>query len=246
VDGELTDVDMLTASEGWAVGTRQGQPFILRRHTLGWASMPLPAFEGPASLESVYATSPNDAWAVGFQQQAGVRRALILHWDGTRWIRATIPTPPAAETALTSVAATSASDVWAIGSQCSESMCLAWVLHLAAGTWRIEPTAPGVELTSLVAFAPNDVWLFGQASSQPSALDHVEHWDGTRFTVDTDVPPATVDPHHPSSALSLAAASGDPRTRTVWAVGWVQSIEKTTHAIYRPGDLLSTGLSGSE
>jgi hypothetical protein len=232
VEGELTDIDLLSADDGWAIGTNHDLPFIVRRTATGWQPVPTPAFQGAVSLESVYATSPNDAWAVGFQQRANRQAALLLHWDGSTWSEVAIPDSASSDSALISIAATSASDVWAVGSQCSAGLCLPWVLHLARDTWQTERTAPGADLTSVVAFAADDVWIFGQGNAPTTALDHVEHWDGTRFTTDTNVPPASGNPHHPASALSLAAASGDRQTHSVWAVGWIQDIQKSTHAIY--------------
>ncbi|GIH06149.1 hypothetical protein Rhe02_42160 [Rhizocola hellebori] len=233
VHGELTDIDMLSADDGWVVGVNEDKPLIMRRTAGAWELVPTPDIEGAISLESVFATSADDAWAVGFNQLATKRIALVLHWDGVRWSEVTVAGLPTGETGLVGVAAASATEVWAVGSQCSGQLCRPMVLHLAGATWRTEPTAPGAELTSVVAFAPNDVWIFGQVAAQLAVSDHIEHWDGSGFTIDTTVPPVIVDPHHSASALSLAAASGDPLTRTMWAVGWVQGTQKNTHAIYR-------------
>jgi len=235
VRGELADVDLLTADEGWAVGTNQGLPFILRRGGGQWHSMPLPAFEADAYLESVHVVSARDAWAVGHRKSGGRRTALVLQWDGDVWRDVTIPHPSDSETALVNVAATSTSDVWAVGSRCMASLCQPWVLHLAGGTWRTEQTAPGAVLTSVVAFAPDDVWVVGQADGPYGVLDHVEHWDGTEFIPDPNVPPIVGLPHHPGSARTLAAASGHHQTRSLWAVGWIETNQKTTHAIYSYG-----------
>jgi hypothetical protein len=239
VDGEISDVDLLTADEGWAVGTQRDRPLILRRTAAGWAPVPVPVFEVAVSLESVYATSSNDAWAVGSQKHGTGRAALMLHWDGISWSEIALPTPPGYYySSLVSVAATSASDVWAVGTRCPLlGTCDPWVLHLAGATWRTEPTQSIFVLTSLVAFAPNDVWIFGQTVDIYEAppldvLDHIERWDGARFTGEI-APPITPMNHHPGSAQSLAAASGDRRTRSLWAVGWIKGTLNTTHAIYR-------------
>ncbi len=236
VQGEITDVDLLTADEGWAVGTNQGLPFVLRRHGGQWHSMPIPAFEAGVYLESVHVTSSRDAWAVGHRKSGDRRTALILQWDGDMWRDVAVPNPPDSETTLVNVAASSTSDVWAVGSRCVASLCQPWVLHLTGGTWRTEQTAPGTILTAVVAFAPDDVSIVGQANGPHGiAQDHVEHWDGTKFTPDPNVPPIVGYPHHPGSARTLAAVSGHHPTRTLWAVGWIESNQKTTHAIYSNG-----------
>jgi hypothetical protein len=152
VDGELADIDLLTPQEGWAVGSNLNQPIILRRIASVWEPVPVPVFEGAALLESVYATSSNDAWAVGSQKRGTRWVALMLHWDGSSWSEVAHPVPPDGNSSLVAVAATSASDVWAAGSSCTG--CKPLVLHLAGSTWRREPAEQIFELTSVVAFAP--------------------------------------------------------------------------------------------
>lgn len=233
VAGELTDIDLLTADEGWAVGTNNTQPLIMRRTAGQWEQAAVPWLGVPASLSAVYATSPTDAWAVGSQQRNGRLKALILRWNGTQWSAVTLPDPGANDESLSGVAAASATDVWAVGTLCTP-VCRSRVLHLAQGIWRAETSSPAAVLTSVVALTPTDVWVFGQSTSPSSTvLDHIEHWDGLRFTVDLTVPPATADPHHPASALSLAAAAVDRGTGTMWAVGWIESTRKEAHALYR-------------
>lgn len=234
--GELSDVDLLTVGEGWAVGTHQGRPIILRLDGERWRSVPAPAFEVDAYLESVHVLPDGDAWAVGYLKSGGLRTALVLRWDGEVWHDVTIPSPPESDTVLVNVAAASNSDVWAVGSRCVAMICQPWVLHLTGTTWDTEQAAPGAILTAVVAFAPDDVWIFGQANGPLGAMvDHVEHWDGTRLTPDPNVPPHMGLPHHPGSARTLAAASGHHPTRDLWAVGWIENSKKTTHAIYTNG-----------
>jgi len=40
-----------------------------------------------ANHTSVSADSPSDAWAVGCECAGGGEHTVILHWDGTRWLR---------------------------------------------------------------------------------------------------------------------------------------------------------------
>lgn len=61
------------ASDVWAVGQRG---LILHYDGAAWSSVPSGTM---ASLFTVYAVAPDDAWAVG-----GPPRAL-LHWDGEHW-----------------------------------------------------------------------------------------------------------------------------------------------------------------
>jgi hypothetical protein len=231
--GELTDIDLLTAAEGWAVGTGNSRPLILRRTAGQWQQSPVPPLAVPSSLASVFAVSPTDAWAVGAQLQNGRSAALVLHWDGVRWSQAPIPAD-IATVALSDVAANSATDVWAVGTNCI-LLCTSRVLHLTEGGWRPEITSAGVTLTAVLALSPTDVWVFGQSGSPSAVLDHIEHWDGTGFTVDRSVPPplVTTSSDHPASALALASAGVDKQTGTMWTVGWIQGTVRTAHALFR-------------
>jgi len=184
---------------------------------------------------SVSTTSSDDAWAVGTQRRNGRQAALVLHWNGALWSEVPVPDAYPADQPLTGVAATSSADVWAVGSQCAGSLlnlCHPTVLHYTSGTWQVVPAALDATITAVVSFAPDDVWIFGQATSSMTALDHIEHWDGTRFTPQAAIPRGTIN-NHPASALSLAAADGDRATQALWAVGWVQDGSRSTHAIFR-------------
>src|SRR6059058_2781047 len=68
------------------------------------------------SLSSVSAVSGSDAWAAGYySNSAGVRKTLILRWDGTAWTQAPSPSPGSGDSQLRGVSAVSARDAWAVG-----------------------------------------------------------------------------------------------------------------------------------
>jgi hypothetical protein len=239
LSGELTDIDLLTADEGWAVGDGGSQPLILRRTAGQWLQAQTPPVATPSSLASVYAISPTDAWAVGTQLRDGHPAALVLHWDGMQWSESVVPAGISDGT-FNDVAASSATDVWAVGSQCASLQCGSRVLHLTKDGWRSEAASAQATLTAVVALSPADVWIFGQSTWTGAARDHIEHWDGTVFTVDLSAPladthgnPVGTNGDHPGSALALAAAGVDPFTGTIWAVGWIQSAQRAAHAIFR-------------
>ena len=86
-------VNGLSASSNrdiWLVG--QGSdftPLILHYDGVGWTQLPSPLPAGEQGwLHDVLALGPRDAWAVGSDGHTlpdGYARALILHWDGSRW-----------------------------------------------------------------------------------------------------------------------------------------------------------------
>ena len=104
----------VTASRAgtWAVGIACDAPLVLQLEHGRWRQLPTPPTGSPARLSSVTATSRTNAWAVG----SAAGRTLILHWNGTTWALATLPSPAGATSAvLAGVSAVSRSVVIAVG-----------------------------------------------------------------------------------------------------------------------------------
>lgn len=102
-EGQLNGLDMLSTTEGWAVGG--AQKAILRLDDGVWEEF------GSATRERLYAVemiSSTDGWAVG----GGASGGLILRWDGASWTEVQSPTA----NTLYSVAMVSATEGWAVGS----------------------------------------------------------------------------------------------------------------------------------
>ncbi len=70
----LYGLDMVSATEGWAVGGMQ-QAVVLRYDGSGWRTVAAPEVGG---LRAVQALAPDDVWAVG-------DRGAIVHYDGQGW-----------------------------------------------------------------------------------------------------------------------------------------------------------------
>ncbi len=88
-----------SSSDLWAIGGD------LIYHSSGfgqWTEVPSNA--PGVTLRSVWASSPTNAWAVGYS-------GVMLHWNGTAWSRA----PNVVGGALLGIHGTSASNVWAVG-----------------------------------------------------------------------------------------------------------------------------------
>lgn len=227
----LTDVDMLSATNGWAVGwrgTTELLPLVMRWRNGRWATMSLPPVgDGSALLEHVHARAGNDVWAVGAQGDS----ALVMHFDGTRWSRIEVPDSGAADAfnTLSSVTAVSAGEVWAVGDSCvwgwNGNECQPLILRLSGGTWQVVPPAGdhGTNLKDVVARASDDVWVIGyEALPGGQESNHVQHWDGRRFTT----VPADSGSFAARSGLAsaLEAVTRIPGTAELWAVGWQDNI----------------------
>ncbi|GAA2531829.1 hypothetical protein [Winogradskya humida] len=250
-DSSLADVDMLTRDDGWAVGhystiaTRGLRPLVLHYTDGKWSRVINPIGDAiSADLTAVHALATDDVWAVGTQSRIGGKQdTIVLHYDGIRWQEITTPiVNPVGESAtLLAVAAISGKDVWAAGKSCltlADDSCHAVVLHLTPTGWTIVPTTGlATELTAVLPLAPGDVWIIGYASSKAeNEYDLAEHWDGTSFTRDPQLPlPApdyTILDGEPGSALE--AATIVPGTGAIWAAGWYRSpLKGTSHIIHR-------------
>jgi hypothetical protein len=238
----LNDVDMVSAGDGWAVGstltTVPGTvaPTALRWQAGAWKPVTLPRFTGlDVELRAVHALSATDVWAVG-DEVAGASEysGLVLHWTGGRWQQVTLPALPGAM--FNAVTADPSGAVWVAGDQCQTggSGCRPLAMRYSLGSWQVvTPAAGATEFTAIVAPAADDVWFVGYAETfDLDDADAVEHWDGTTMTLDPTVPAPPLRPDgDPASALTGAAAAPGGG---IWAVGWdMGATAPTTQVIHR-------------
>lgn len=100
-----------------------------------------------ATLTGVGADSPGDAWAVGNSIDShGIESAVALHWNGTQWARATVPTATNSE--LGGVTARSASDAWAVGLGPGRAAAGGLILHWDGSAWSRVPTPVRARITA--------------------------------------------------------------------------------------------------
>jgi hypothetical protein len=159
-----------------------------------------------------------DAWAVGSDFQPDGSTALIEHWNGHTWRRASTPkgTP---RTQLTAIAAASPNDVWAFGSYVSDNPI---GIHTRSGIvtehwdgrrWRL--VRPPVYHHTKHDFTIDAATMQSQTQGWAVGDDHdlgphvvALHWDGIRWR-----PTPT-----PGCCELLAAAA--TRNGGVWAAGY--------------------------
>jgi hypothetical protein len=102
----LLSVDMASATDGWAVGSRG---VMQHWNGSGWI---WEANATQCDLMSVAMVSPTDGWAVGGGgANCPSQPSVILHWNGTAWNEITSPVSQK----LNSVAMISAEEGWAVG-----------------------------------------------------------------------------------------------------------------------------------
>jgi hypothetical protein len=207
----------LSSTDAWAVGSydADGASLTLILHWDGsaWTQVSSPSPDNSSNaLEGVVATSPTNAWAVGY---AG-NDPLLVRWDGQEWISEELPDLGRGYAALEDVTATSESDAWAVGTY---KGCSQLILHWDGDSWSKAfdngggPPCfdSGSSLVAVTALSPTDAWAVGNTGccggSDPSSV----HWDGVQWAnvpLDTDLGPY-------SFLRDIAAVSADD----VWAVG---------------------------
>jgi hypothetical protein len=173
-----------------------------------------PTIDG--SLSAVSSVSPNDIWAVGFQDTStGVVAPLTENFNGTSWSVVAAPTPAGSSVAeFTSVSALASNNVWAVGYSLSvangENVSTPLVEHFNGTSWSIQTTpATGGKLNAVTAVSPTDVWAVGGTGS----ADLIENFNGTTWSIVQAPSPPTNDP-------SLGGISAVSST-DIFAVGGV-------------------------
>jgi hypothetical protein len=88
VDTVLTGVDVVTASDVWAVGYYDNgagtRPLVLHWNGSTWNNSPVP---GIGLLRKVREITPGNVWAIGSYYNAAENRTmtLVVHFGGTKW-----------------------------------------------------------------------------------------------------------------------------------------------------------------
>ncbi|MQY05368.1 WD40/YVTN/BNR-like repeat-containing protein [Actinomadura macrotermitis] len=171
--------------ETWAVGHGfpwggAAGPVVLRRADGGWLPEEVPQLP-KGKLLAVAGTGPDDVWAVGADDRAG----LILHRDGRSWRR--VP-HPATRFPLTGVAAVSPGEAWAVGRD--------RVLRWNGRKWsRVK--APVTGANTVAAAGPGEVWVAG-------GNGELARFDGRRWTAVPSPPP-----YGPDAVWLAATAARD-------------------------------------
>jgi hypothetical protein len=143
--GTLGGVAGTGPDNAWIVGYNQSGPggdyesLILHWNGHQWSVVPSPNPTGQTDLWRVAATSPDDAWAVGYTNpNSGSPGTAAFHWNGKSWTVVPSVNPPGSGLSmLADIVIISADDAWAVGSYDGWSATLIehwngteWVWHL--------------------------------------------------------------------------------------------------------------------
>jgi len=153
IDTVLTGVDVLSASDVWAVGYYfdggANQPLALHWDGTTWSNSPIP---GAGMLRRVRALAPDNVWAAGTVYNGDLQRyqSLVEHFDGTSWAPVQSANAPAADTEIIGLAADPAgSSLTLVGRQGSKAIveqasCPSGPLSLAPWPPAPVPAVPAV------------------------------------------------------------------------------------------------------
>jgi hypothetical protein len=180
--GELSSVTATSGGDVWAVGdfisnTQVSTVSTLIMHWDGtsWkqTASPNPEPDIINQLTGVSATSPNDAWAVGFFANGTADQTLIMHWDGTSWTQVASPNPFEDDN-LSGVAATSAGSAVAVGTgqtaaKGGKNVTLA--LRWDGTAWTQVPSiqvSAGDFLAGVASISATEAWAVGFSGPTPT------------------------------------------------------------------------------
>ena len=126
IDTVLTGVDVLSASDVWAVGYyfdgSVNQPLALHWDGSTWSNSPVP---GAGMLRKVRELAPDNVWAAGTVYNGSLQRyqSLVEHFDGTTWAPVVSANAPAADTEIIGLATDPAgSSMTLVGRQGSKAI----------------------------------------------------------------------------------------------------------------------------
>ena len=214
----LNSVYMLSATEGWSVGSAlfATSATVLKWDGTIWSSVP----SGTATtdeLKSVHMLTSTDGWAVGCDAACPITTfsdsdsgPVIIRWNGLAWSMVTPPNPGVIG-GLWSVHMLSPTNGWAVGELATDGRLT--IIHWDGTQWRRVPgpaAGAGSVLASVRMVNANDGWAVGVDPSVPETI--IVHWDGVTWNVVATLPIPSTLSLGMKSVFTVSALDG-------WAVG---------------------------
>ncbi len=142
-----------------------------------WEALPVPVTAPEAGVADLAARGPGDAWATGAEQTADGPRPLLLRWDGRAWSRDTT-FPGADEPGYLRKIQFVGDEVWIFRNRGEAGEILRW----SAGTWSTVEVPEILWWYQDFTAVPGAAWVVGEDENG----HHVLHYDGTRWTTQTE------------------------------------------------------------
>jgi len=179
----LNAVAGATPDDIWAFGSAVRAPnlrtsLVERFDGRSWrvVKLAIPGVSGGNELFGAIAFGSANVWAVGYHEPNGGPGALIVHWDGTQWIK--VPAPGKSGSRLHSIAASAPDNAWAVGSNGPQPLILRW----RGGEWRPTgvsiPGADAAALRSVTAVSDTEAYAAGSVRSGTVTRPLLLRWNG--------------------------------------------------------------------
>jgi hypothetical protein len=231
--GFLVGVAATSPANAWAVGLAgpgsgvpsPTTPLIEHWNGKTWTIQRIQIPADGGQLDRVAATSPANAWAVGYTGDASEgtgQQTLIEHWNGKTWTRVASPNVSnASASSLTGVTVISADNAWAVGSANVGNSRETLILYWNGRDWTQVPSAtPGgdAQLIGVAASWTHNIWAVGITNPNlcgnggPQCQTLIEHWNSKRWKVISS-------PNPPSGYLNLLWDISAVSRTDIWAVG---------------------------
>ncbi|NUP95095.1 MAG: hypothetical protein HUU28_02920 [Planctomycetaceae bacterium] len=202
----LTELDVLSATDVWAVGQRvvgsasNAQSVAYARHFDGaaWSLTNLPPAQ--SQMLALDAFSANDVWTAGSKLVVDSGgwpggQVCVDHFDGTAWTVMSTPmpaTPGYTGSEVLDIKALASNDVWFVGEWVgpypgAAGYQAALAMHWDGSAFTLVP-APEVStggngLEAIDGVAPNDLWAVGgSADGNMGPYSYILHWDGSAWS----------------------------------------------------------------
>ena len=207
----LSIVVPLTRAASASPRTTCGKWTVVNSDNLG-----VPVGSNGNELFGVAARNATDAWAVGYAYRYGTNKAMVEHWDGTKWTASLAASVANQQNALQGVAVLGRHNVWAVGYWNAGSSYTAVIEHWTGRKWHMVTTnAPSGSnrLFGIAALSAKNIWAVGWSDQGGGTINTLLlHWNGTAWH------PAS-SPPNPFNENELQAVARVPGTTDLLAVG---------------------------
>src|SRR6202035_2512430 len=174
---------------------------------------------------SVTCVSSSDCWSVGATSSTATgTSAMALHWNGTWWSQASLPSLGVSGSKLTSVTCLSTSNCWVVGESGIDNSTggeQLFTLNWHGSSWTQittpNPTGGTVQFPAsprpgITCADATDCWVVGTWQST-TPQDFVLQWNGTTWAVGSI--PAATSPYNGTTLGSVTCTTAS----NCWAVG---------------------------
>lgn len=155
-EARINDVQALSATDVWAVGSRptaddgERRPAVARFDGTAWTWLPEPGIPSSNAVEQVVPLAPDDVWVYS--------NVHLAHWDGSAWT--TIDAPGGS---IADIAVDGSGTLWA-ATPYSDGAALS---RYTGGSWQPVTAPAGARLHDVAAVGTSTIWGVGRANDAP-------------------------------------------------------------------------------